>query len=267
MTGHGAVHTRGYADPLIVSSGEFSPKTDAYAVGITLLVCLTGRAADGIVDACEKAFDADFADIDAGALADASGGWPADAARTVCCVARSRESVESLCSPSKRRRLALSAAHASLAALLAAGSSSGDAVDVPLPSDAPLTASALQPQTRGQPAVSAQVRALRSGDADEGLKRNMLDAFTSLMQQLNVRYAASAAVAPASFEERLNYWHASCGMSAALRRDMHRLRVWSNAARHHDGERWRRDGPRSAHEASQLVAAISDAISAEQIVK
>ena len=48
-------HTTGYADPLITSGGGFSTKTDAYAVGVTLLVCLTGRPAvrgnDGIFDA------------------------------------------------------------------------------------------------------------------------------------------------------------------------------------------------------------------------
>ena len=173
----------------------------------------------------------------------------------MCRLARgSRESEESLCSPSRRRRLALSAAHASLSDLLAAGSSGGSEGEAPPPSTAE-AASAL-PGVRAPTALSVQVRALRSGGADEALQLNMLNAFASLMEQLNKRYSGAAARAPAGFEERINFWHAECGMSAALQRDMHTLRVWSNAARHHDRERWRRDGPRSAHEASQLLADI-----------
>lgn len=43
---------------------------------------------------------------------------------------------------------------------------------------------------------------------------------------------------------------------------LHLLRIWTNAARHHDAERWQRDGPRSEAEASQLVAAVQTALKA-----
>jgi len=43
---------------------------------------------------------------------------------------------------------------------------------------------------------------------------------------------------------------------------MHKLRVWANAARHHDSERWRRDGPRDEAQASRHVAAIESALEA-----
>ena len=66
MTSRGAVHTTGYCDPLIFSAGEFSPRTDAYAVGVTLLVCLTDRGAEGIFDACEAEHDADFEYVSSG---------------------------------------------------------------------------------------------------------------------------------------------------------------------------------------------------------
>jgi hypothetical protein len=37
--------TRGYIDPLFILSGQYSQMTDAYAFGVTILVCLTGRPA------------------------------------------------------------------------------------------------------------------------------------------------------------------------------------------------------------------------------
>ena len=36
--------TMGYLDPSIVAGGDYSSKTDGYAVGISLLVCLTNRS-------------------------------------------------------------------------------------------------------------------------------------------------------------------------------------------------------------------------------
>ena len=41
----GDVYTRGFADPLILNTGEYSVVTDGYAVGATLLVVLTNRSA------------------------------------------------------------------------------------------------------------------------------------------------------------------------------------------------------------------------------
>ena len=68
ITSRGVCHTTGYADPLITSGGGFSTKTDAYAVGVTLLVCLTGRAAvrgnDGIFDAIEEDHEQIFGEIE-----------------------------------------------------------------------------------------------------------------------------------------------------------------------------------------------------------
>merc|ERR1719183_3495736 len=37
--------TRGYIDPLFITSGQYSQMTDAYAFGVTILVCLTGMPA------------------------------------------------------------------------------------------------------------------------------------------------------------------------------------------------------------------------------
>ena len=43
---------------------------------------------------------------------------------------------------------------------------------------------------------------------------------------------------------------------------VHTLRIWANAARHHDDERWRRDGPRSEADASRHVSATLKALEA-----
>jgi serine/threonine protein kinase len=37
--------TRGFIDPLFITSGQYSQMTDAYAFGVTILVCLTGMPA------------------------------------------------------------------------------------------------------------------------------------------------------------------------------------------------------------------------------
>ena len=90
----------------------------------------------------------------------------------------------------------------------------------------------------------------------------MLLAFNTLMPRLDAAYASRSAAAPDGFEERINFWHRECGLPPELRRQLHSLRIWANAARHHDAARWRRDGPRSEGEASRLVAAVTEAIGA-----
>ena len=47
-----------------------------------------------------------------------------------------------------------------------------------------------------------------------------------------------------------------------IRDQLHLLRIWANAARHHDDERWRQDGPRSETEALRLVSDGKAAIEA-----
>ena len=47
----------GYMDPIIMQNGQASVLTDGYALGITLLVSLTGRGALGLLNACDYALD------------------------------------------------------------------------------------------------------------------------------------------------------------------------------------------------------------------
>ena len=108
-----------------------------------------------------------------------------------------------------------------------------------------------------------QVRETRKGaDAHKGMKDNMLLAFSNLVPRLDAIFVAKAAEAPEGFEERINFWHRECGMRADLKGWLHSLRIWANAARHHDDERWRRDGPRNEIEASRLVSEVTAAIQA-----
>ena len=111
--------------------------------------------------------------------------------------------------------------------------------------------------------LSMQVRGMRTGgDAQARIQGNMLLAFNTLMPRLDAVHASRSAAAPDGFEERINFWHRECGLPPELRRQLHSLRIWANAARHHDAARWRRDGPRSEGEASRLVAAVTEAIGA-----
>jgi len=109
--------------------------------------------------------------------------------------------------------------------------------------------------------LSMQVRETRKGgDEQKGIKDNMLLAFNNLMPRLDDLYIGRAAEAPEGFEERIDFWHRECGMGTDLKDRLHSLRIWANAARHHDDDRWRRHGPRNETEASRLVLAVRMAI-------
>ena len=109
--------------------------------------------------------------------------------------------------------------------------------------------------------LSMQVRKMRvGGDAHKPLQQNMLLAFDNVVPRLDTVYAARAADAPPGFEERINFWHRECGMPATLKDKLHKLRIWANAGRHHDNERWLREGPRNEAEALRLVSEVEAAL-------
>ena len=232
-------------------------QTEAYAVGVTLLVVLTGRDPIDIEEACcEACEDIDenirFEDIPAERLAQAGAGWPAEVVGTIkqCC--------SQLTTERRAKRLALATLLQSLRALIEAGRSVQTATADSVGDLAPATL-----QTAASTPLSLQVRGMRTGgDAQKRIQDNMLLAFSNATTRLNAVYTASAAVAPESFEDRINFWHRECGMPTELKDRLHVLRVWANAARHHDAARWRCEGPRSEAEASQLVAAVQAAIEA-----
>jgi interleukin-1 receptor-associated kinase 1 len=254
--------TLGYLDPSVSAGGAYSAVTDGWALGITLLVALTGRSPLKIINKCEEEFELDFAEIDAEKLADVGADWPPLVATTIKDVVQS--AVSGLCHDKERKRLPVSAALATLTSLVDEDGSRGSgqgALDgsVLSSSERPASSAAGYVPTP----LSMQVREMRKGsDAHKGIKDNMLLAFSSVMSRLDAIYAARAAKAPEGFEERINYWHRECGMRTDLKDRLHSLRIWRNAASHLDDDRWRRDGPRGEAEASQLVSAVKTAIEA-----
>ena len=252
----------GYMDPSMLNGRDASGSalTDGFAVGVTLLVILTNRSPFDIFTACELEFEEEFEELDATRLADSTAGWPAHAATTIKSMVRSRGAGhQSLCHQSQLKRLKLIDAHQALVQLLEDGewrvqrSGPSRTSDAPPPQPLPLEPTAL----------SKQVRGMRTGgDAQKRIQDNMLLAFSNVVPRLDAVYSASAAVASESFQDRINFWHRECGMPTELKDRLHVLRVWANAARHHDAARWRCEGPRSEAEASQLVAAVQTAIEA-----
>ena len=242
--------TRGYLDPSISAGAAYSDVADGWALGITLLVALTGRSPISIIDKCEGDFKLDFPEIEAAKLSDQDAGWPPRVAAAIKDAIRSAAS--GLCHPSVRKRLTVAAALATLTSLDGEDGNGGRNLGT-------LESSAAS--SSGQ--LSMQVREMRKGsDAHKGIKDNMLLAFSNVMSRLDAIYAARAAKAPEGFEERINYWHRECGMRTDLKDRLHSLRIWRNAASHLDDDRWRRDGPRCEAEASQLVSAVTTSIEA-----
>ena len=232
-------------------------QTEAYAVGVTLLVVLTGRDPVDIKEVCcEACEDIDenirFEDIPAERLAQADAGWPAEV------VGKIKQCCSQLTTERRAKRLALATLLQSLRALIEPGGSVQTATADSVGEYAPATL-----QTTASTPLSLQVRGMRTGgDAQKRIQDNMLLAFSNVVPRLDAVYTASAAVAPESFQDRINFWHRECGMPTELKDRLHVLRVWANAARHHDATRWRCEGPRSEAEASQLVAAVQTAIEA-----
>ena len=248
--------TRGYLDSIIGQGGEYSAMTDGYALGITLLVTLTARSPKQLIHVCEEEFEEDFGEIAAEKLADRQAHWPPAVATAIKELALS-SSKKCLCHQSGRKRLALSDVLQVLNALGEGRSGvKGAASTAAVALDAPTASGGYLPTP-----LSMQVRALRTGaDAHESVKDNVLVAFGKLLGRLDVLHTASAARAPLSFEDRIDFWRRECGMPHSLADDMHQLRVWSNAARHKDDARWARDGPQDGAEASRRLAAVELAI-------
>tara|TARA_B110000046_G_scaffold156591_1_gene167468 strand:- start:252 stop:2024 length:1773 start_codon:yes stop_codon:yes gene_type:complete len=258
--------TRGYLDPSVIEGGEYSAITDGWALGITLLVALSGRSPLSIFDKCEEAFDDDFADIEAKQLAEPAANWPPDVATAIKELVRSA-SRKCLCHQSKRKKLALADALDTLSKLVGegeGGSVLGGVLEEAAPStDRSSSSNATAAAGYSPTPLSIQVRETRkAGDAQKGIKDNMLLAFNNLLPRLDAVYTASAPDAPEGFEERINFWHRECGMRTSLRDQLHTLRIWANAARHHDDERWRRDGPANEAEASRLISGARTALEA-----
>ena len=242
-------------------------QTEAYSVGVTLLVVLTGHAPVDIEQECCEACEdiseeIGFADIPAERLAQPDAGWPVEVAGKI------KQFYVQLTRRDRRdKRLTLAKLLQSLGALLEAGGS----VQTPTESAGSLqkttagvapTAPSLQPPPPGPTELSKQVRGMRKGGPHERLQRNVSNGFDAAMRRLEDVFTASKGGAPAGFEDLINYWHSACGLSGAATRDLHLLRVWRNASDHHDAGEWQRKGPRSAEEALTVLERVERAADA-----
>ena len=195
-------------------------QTEAYAVGVTLLVVLTGRDPVDIKEVCCEACedideDIRFEDIPAERLAQADAGWPAEVADKI------KQCYSQLTTERRAKRLALATLLQSLRALLEAGGSVQTAAANSVGTLTPATL-----QTAASTPLSLQVRGMRTGgDAQKRIQDNMLLAFSNVVPRLDAVYTASAAVAPESFQDRINFWHRECGMPTELKDRLHVLRV------------------------------------------
>ena len=164
-----------------------------------------------------------------------------------------------LCPLRKRHQLKLSDAQQKLRSLLehTRTGSCGDGAQpqhtVPAEAAPGATAMVAKPS-----ALSLQVRGMRRAhDVDDSVQRNVSEAFDGVMRRLNALYDyGQDADAPKEFDQRLRYWHLSRGLPHEAHQRLQRLRVWRNAALHHDEHKWMSEGPRSTSEASEHLGML-----------
>lgn len=221
-------------------------------------------SAPQIFRAIEEEFDADLEDIDAAVLADPSAGWPADAARSVKKLVRSAD--KCLCHPSMRKRLALDCVLLELRRLEESSPTLAHPALGPRPTPPVVGREELRAAAGGaatkESALSIQVRGMQRehGDPEQSVQRNVSVAFDGCLRRLNALYAGARAREPAEFDARINFWYSQCALPEEVRARMQQLRIWRNAALHHDQRRWAREGPRSAADASGHLAALESLI-------
>ena len=73
----GLVGSVGFIDPLYANTGQYSQQTDGYAMGVTLLVCLTGRHANDALDMAADMLEDPARAAESGAPLDHQTDWPA----------------------------------------------------------------------------------------------------------------------------------------------------------------------------------------------
>lgn len=265
ITSRGVCHTTGYADPLITSGGGFSARTDAYAVGMTLLVCLTGRPAvrgnDGLVDAIEDEHEQIFGEIDPAELAEGSVGWPAHVCRALVPLVLSTEKERSLCNPKRFKRLPLAEAVEEIDRLVCAPI---DAAETAAEAAAAVAAAAATHSSlTREPAseVSLLVREIgrkaachdQTTEQVRRLQQKASEGFRGMLARLDRVHMEIASAAPTGFEDRIRFWHTRRAITETLHGKLHELRRWRNAAEHDDRDRWRLEGPKNEEALMRLL--------------
>jgi len=255
----------GFVDPSLVNSNQHSERTDAFGIGICILMSLVSEPAAGLMyDHEEDVIEA--TEDGTGPLfgtAHAVASWPSDATRVLAAV------VHGLSIASRGRRQPLAEALAHMEALLgAAGEAAGGeeamaepapavvgaafAVSRPLVSsrgasmppvreDAPDAAASAQPEAWSGGELTRMVRQLEVGYADAPLARTrerVTKAYDSIMVRLEHAYTAQGhAPLPAGEQELCKIDLMAPRRLGRLNGLAHTLRRWGNAAKH-ERDQW-----------------------------
>jgi len=270
----------GFGDPALLNSNQHSERTDAFGIGICILMGLVSEPAAGLMNDHEDDVYEVMED-GTGALFGAShaaAGWPSDATRALAAM------VHGLSITPKRRRQPLPEALVRMEALLgtvseAAGGEVARAQPAPAVVDAafalprPLVSpggASMPPVREDEPgaraAASAQpegwsggeltrmVRRLEVGDADAPLARKrerVTKAYDSMMVRLERVYARQGhAPVPADEQELRKIDFLAPRHLGRLNGLAHTLRKWWNAAKH-KRDQWAH--PPSDKEVQRLV--------------
>jgi len=275
----------GFGDPDLLNSNQHSEKTDAFGIGICVLMSLVSVPAAGLLkDHAEDVCDA-FEDGTGplSATAHAAAGWPADTARALAAV------VHGLSIARNKRRQPLAEALAQMEALLGAvgvaagGKGAARAVvgaasavsRPPVPSSRgasmppareakrPVPGARAVPMAPAQPEpwsggeLTRMVRKLEVGDADAPLARKrerVTKAYDSMMVRLERVYADQGhAPLPAHEEELRKIDLLAPRQLGRLNGLAHTLRKWWNAAKH-QRDQWTH--PPSDKEVQRLVREV-----------
>jgi len=250
----------GFVDPSLVNSNQHSEKTDAFGIGVCILMGLVSEPAAGLLKDHEKDVFEAFED-GTGPLfgaAHAVAGWPSDATRALA------EVVHGLSMERNWKRQPLLEALAQMEALLGAVGevASGEAAMAqpapavvgaassrpfasprgasmpPVPEDEPdaRAAASAQPEVWSGGELTRMVRQLEVGDADAPLARKrerVTKAYDSMMVRLERVYAAQGhAPLPAGEQELRKIDLLAPRHLGRLNGLAHTLRKWWNAAKH-----------------------------------
>ena len=265
----------GFGDPALLNSSKHSERTDAFGIGICILMSLVSEPAAGLMDDREDDVLEAIED-GTGALFDtarAVAGWPSDATRALAAV------VHGLSIASKKRRQPLPEALVQMEALLGAAGEEARAQPAPAVAGAasavsrPPASSSMPPVQEDEPgaraAASAQpevwsgdeltrmVRQLEVGDADAPLARKrerVTKAYDSMMVRLErVTKAQGHAPLSAGEQELRKIDLLAPRHLGRLNGLAHTLRKWWNAAKH-QRDQWTH--PPSDKEVQRLVREV-----------
>jgi hypothetical protein len=256
------VFSTGFCDPIFINSNQHSERTDAYGIGVSLLMILLGEPANGLLTKWEDEGIADFVDGDDAVVLDrlvakavAAAGWPPAVTYGLVRV------VHGLSVARKSRRQPLPCALDAMEALLQAAGGAAH------PSE-PAPAHAMVREEGGAGAngrnggltrlVGALDRLAIDCGSDAALMRmqkHVNAAFLSMMTRLEAKYIEQGnAPLPCELSEynKINTL-APRHACPKLNGHAHTLRIWWNAAKHDRG-RWV-DPPsdRQAEEVAQGV--------------